>query len=117
MFAVYFVFIWIRGTLPRVRIDQLLNYSWKFLVPLTIVLIFTVAILDKVLDSLAAGAITRAIVHLLSNLLVGWATVEWLRYRGRRNRLEFETMMAARRGETLPVLEEKPIVPEAAHAH
>ena len=117
MFAVYFLFIWVRGTLPRVRIDQMLNYNWKFLVPLTIVLIFTVAILDKVLDSLAVGDVARAVIHLLSNLLVGWATVAWLRRRGRKRRLEFEAMMAARRGEPLPVPEEEPAMAEAAHAH
>jgi NADH-quinone oxidoreductase subunit H len=117
MFAMYFVFMWVRATLPRVRIDQMLNYNWKFLVPLTIVLIFTVAILDKVLDSLAVGDITRAVIHLISNLLVGWATIEWLRRQGRKRKIEFEALMAARRGEPLPVPEEEPAMAEAVHAH
>ena len=117
MFAVYFVFMWVRATLPRVRIDQMLNYNWKFLVPLTIVLIFTVAILDKVLDSLAVGDVARAAIHLLSNLLVGWATIEWLRYRGRKRRAEFEALMAVRRGQPLPAVEEETAAAEAAHAH
>ena len=117
MFAIYFVFIWIRGTLPRVRIDQMLNFNWKFLVPLTIALIFTVAILDKVLDSLAAGAVVRAFVHLVSNLLVSWATLEWLRRRGRQNRLAFEAMMAQRRGEPVPVVVEEPVAHDVVHAH
>nr|HMT20760.1 NADH-quinone oxidoreductase subunit NuoH [Promineifilum sp.] len=46
-FAMYFVYDWIRGTLPRVRVDQILNYNWKFLVPLSLVLVFFVAIVDK----------------------------------------------------------------------
>ncbi|MCB8944977.1 MAG: NADH-quinone oxidoreductase subunit NuoH [Ardenticatenaceae bacterium] len=117
MFAVYFVFMWVRGTLPRVRIDQMLNFNWKFLVPLTIVLIFTVAILDKVLDFYAVGAVARALIHLISNLLVGWGTVEWLRRRGRQRRLEFEAMMVQRRGEPLPVVEEEPAAHDAVHAH
>jgi NADH-quinone oxidoreductase subunit H len=117
MFAMYFVFMWVRATLPRVRIDQMLNYNWKFLVPLTIVLIFTVAILDKVLDSLAVGDIARAVIHLISNLLVGWATIEWLRRQGRKRKIEFEALMAARRGEPLPVPEEEPAMAEAVHAH
>jgi NADH-quinone oxidoreductase subunit H len=116
MFAVYFVFIWIRGTLPRFRIDQMLNFNWKFLVPLTIALIFTVAILDKVLDSMAVTAGVRALVHLASNLLVGWGTLEILRRRGRERRLAFEATMAARRGEPV-TQEEEHAVPEAAHAH
>ena len=35
--AVAFVFIWIRGTLPRLRYDQLMAFGWKVLVPLALV--------------------------------------------------------------------------------
>jgi NADH-quinone oxidoreductase subunit H len=31
------LFIWLRATLPRLRLDQLLNFSWKFLVPLVLI--------------------------------------------------------------------------------
>lgn len=34
MLAGYWIFVWARGTLPRMRIDQLLQFSWKFLIPL-----------------------------------------------------------------------------------
>jgi NADH-quinone oxidoreductase subunit H len=31
-----FVLIWIRGTLPRLRQDQLMNFAWKFVIPMTL---------------------------------------------------------------------------------
>jgi NADH-quinone oxidoreductase subunit H len=37
---VFFIFIWIRGALPRVNTDQILPIGWKRLLPLLVVSIF-----------------------------------------------------------------------------
>jgi NADH-quinone oxidoreductase subunit H len=29
-------FIWVRGTMPRLRMDQLMNFAWKFMLPMTL---------------------------------------------------------------------------------
>ncbi len=42
--AIVFVFIWIRGTLPRLRMDQLMNLAWKFMLPLALINIVVAAI-------------------------------------------------------------------------
>jgi len=34
------IMIWLRGTLPRLRVDQLMGFAWKFLLPLSILNIF-----------------------------------------------------------------------------
>ena len=44
VYAVYFIFIWFRGTLPRFRIDQLMAFAWKFLLPLSLVNVLLVAV-------------------------------------------------------------------------
>jgi NADH-quinone oxidoreductase subunit H len=36
VFAFLFVYIWMRGTLPRFRYDQLMSFGWKFLLPVSI---------------------------------------------------------------------------------
>jgi NADH-quinone oxidoreductase subunit H len=39
-----FVFIWIRGTLPRTRIDQVMSFAWKFMLPMAFTCLLAAAV-------------------------------------------------------------------------
>ncbi len=39
-----FVYIWVRGTLPRTRIDQMMNFAWKFMLPMAFTCIVAAAV-------------------------------------------------------------------------
>jgi NADH-quinone oxidoreductase subunit H len=42
-YLLIFVAMWLRGTLPRLKPDELMGFSWKFLIPLSLINIFMVA--------------------------------------------------------------------------
>ena len=42
--ALLFVYIWLRGTLPRTRVDQIMNFAWKFMLPMAFTCIVAAAV-------------------------------------------------------------------------
>jgi NADH-quinone oxidoreductase subunit H len=46
-----FTFVWMRGTLPRVRIDQLMDFAWKWLLPASLLNLFVTAAAIVVIDA------------------------------------------------------------------
>jgi NADH-quinone oxidoreductase subunit H len=64
-----FVFVWLRGTLPRLRYDQFMSFGWKVLIPINLVWILAVTAIhvlrDRNFPAWEATAIPLAIVLLV----------------------------------------------------
>jgi NADH:ubiquinone oxidoreductase subunit H len=72
VYAVILVIFWVRGTFPRLRIDQLMAFAWKIMVPLSFYAIVITGV--YLFYELPAWSLT-----LMS--LAGLAVVAWLIYR------------------------------------
>ncbi|NIS80684.1 MAG: NADH-quinone oxidoreductase subunit NuoH [Anaerolineales bacterium] len=84
---VYFVVIWIRGSFPRIRIDQMNNLNWKFFTPLALAgLVFT-AVAEKLVSELA---LNRVLLHIGANGLLLVLTLFALGIYARRKRREMQ---------------------------
>jgi NADH-quinone oxidoreductase subunit H len=80
--AVIFLFWWVRGTFPRVRIDHLLALAWKFLVPLALVNLMIVGLVDKLVE----GALLTGVVLLVANIVEAVVVLIILSMVGRKAR-------------------------------
>jgi NADH-quinone oxidoreductase subunit H len=65
-----FLFIWLRGTLPRLRYDQFMALGWKLLIPISLVWILTVATLAALGGPSQPPALTAAAGVVLLALVI-----------------------------------------------
>jgi NADH-quinone oxidoreductase subunit H len=98
--VVYFVLIWVRMTLPRLRIDHLLDFNWKFLVPVSLMNLLVVAFVWKVIpDTDSINSFGEALVPTLILLIVNVAMIlgigAALAERGRRERARIQARLDA----------------------
>src|SRR6266700_3168348 len=73
VYLLCFVFIWVRSTLPRLRADQLMQFAWLILIPVTLGNIVLTALIFLIVNGLG-----------LSNLvfLIGMGVMNWLMFFG-----------------------------------
>lgn len=91
----YFIVMWVRSTLPRIRIDHMLAFNWKFLTPLSLTLLIMTAILDKIFSA----STLRFPALLAGNILVlvlGWAALRWASRRQTKERRVFKKRPVAK---------------------
>ncbi len=71
-FAVYFLSMWVRYTVPRLRIDQAMAFCWKFLTPIGLLLLILTVFVDKLAAVLLVdfGVLQEGAYYLTDNIIV-----------------------------------------------
>lgn len=100
-FVVFNVLNLFWAAMPRLRIDQVLAFNWKFMVPLGLVVLMVVALAEKLLVNAGVPAgWMRSAGLLLSNVLVGLVLAAFLFWYGRhvRRREQLRQASVVQRG-------------------
>ncbi len=84
----YWVIMWVRYTVMRIRIDHMLAFNWKFLTPLAFTILMLTALVNAVLRD--SPSLVYVAGMLLTNVLLGIIIAEILRGYSRRQRERLE---------------------------
>lgn len=87
-FIGYWIIMWVKYTLMRIRIDHMLSFNWKFLTPLAFTLLMVTALMNALLAGTPDWLYTLGM--FLSNVLVAWMALEIARSYSRRERAKVE---------------------------
>ena len=73
------IFVWIRATFPRLRIDQIMAFAWKFLFPLSLINMIATALEVYFLDD-STGALSRGDLGIMAGINFAIAVAALLAY-------------------------------------
>ena len=74
----FFLFAWVRATFPRLRIDQMMAFCWKVLVPMGLTLLLGAAIIAKMGAEMALPNLVTGALLLILNVVVLLVTLSLL---------------------------------------
>ena len=84
----YWVIMWVKYTLLRIRIDHMLAFNWKFLTPVAFTLLMVTAFMNALLRGVPGWLYIPGM--FLSNVVVAWVALEAARSYSRRERERVE---------------------------
>jgi NADH-quinone oxidoreductase subunit H len=90
LLAFLFLFIWLRGTLPRLRYDQFMRFGWKVLIPASLIWILAVSTMRVLRTGDGSVTVRYLLIGLLVVLVVGTYVLIETGWRSRESRREAE---------------------------
>ncbi|MCX6059130.1 MAG: NADH-quinone oxidoreductase subunit H [Chloroflexi bacterium] len=84
----YWVIMWVKYTVMRIRIDQMLAFNWKFLTPVAFVLVMVTALMNTLLRGADSWLFITGMI--LSNIIVAWVSMEIVRSVSKQERERVE---------------------------
>ena len=84
----YWIIMWIKYTMMRIRIDQMLAFNWKFLTPVAFVLVMVTALMNTLLRGADSWLYITGMI--LSNIIVAWVSMEIVRSVSKKERERVE---------------------------
>lgn len=81
--AGYFVLVWLRGTLPRFRLDQLMAFAWKYLIPISLIHVLLVAVEATLFSKWdVPGIVSLGLIGLVNIWFTVYIVKKWARFLG-----------------------------------
>lgn len=84
-FFFYFIIMWIRSTFPRIRIDHMMDLSWKFLVPVSLILLMLTPLVEFYVKESGTNPL---LAHLGLNVVLFIGIFDVTRRYGKRRQVE-----------------------------